>query len=77
MKALACDVTLAYAKLYKKSWTLTQVGPEVSKVFSTFRMVAEPSRRRLVLYSHLGMAMSVMFVFSVLPLLYLPHHYKR
>ena len=35
------------------------------------------SSRRLVLYSHLGMAMSVMFVFSVLPLLDLPHHYKR
>ena len=31
----------------------------------------------VLLYSHLGMAMSVMFVFSVLPLLYLPYQYKR
>ena len=30
----------------------------------------------VLLYSHLGMAMSVMFVFSVLPLLYLPYQYK-
>ena len=31
----------------------------------------------VLLHSYLGMAMSVMFVFSVLPLLYLPHQYKR
>ena len=31
----------------------------------------------VLLYSHLNMAMSVMFVFSVLPLLYLPYQYKR
>ena len=31
----------------------------------------------VLLYSHLGMAMSVMFVFSVLPLLHLPYQYKR
>ena len=30
----------------------------------------------VLLYSHLGTAMSVMFVFSVLPLLYLPYQYR-
>ena len=31
----------------------------------------------VLLYSHLGMAMFVMFVFSVLPLLLLPYQYQR
>ena len=31
----------------------------------------------VLLYSHLGMAIFVMFVFSVLPLLLLPYQYQR